>query len=43
MTSEKSTLSSLINQDWKSVKVETDEINELLINISKKNITELMN
>ena len=34
-------LPSLRNQDWKIVKAETGKINELLIHISTKNITEL--
>ena len=37
----KTTLLSLSNQDLKTVKVETEKINELLIHISTNNITEL--
>ena len=37
----KTTLPSLRNQDWKTVKTETEKINKLLTNMSMKNITEL--
>ena len=41
MSENKTTLSSLRNQDWKIVKVETEKINELLTHNSTNNITEL--
>ena len=41
MSEKRTTLPSLRNQNRKTVKVETEKINELLTNISTKNITEL--
>ena len=40
MTVKKTTLPSLRNQDWKKVKVETEKVNKLLINIPTNNISE---
>ena len=41
MSEKKTTLCSLMNQDWKTVKSETEKINELLTNILTNNITDL--
>ena len=40
MSEKKNTLPSLKHQNWKTVKAETEKINELLVHISS-NITEL--
>ena len=40
MSSKKTTLRSLRNQDWKTVKAETEKINELLTHISSNIIIE---
>ena len=39
--SEETIISSLKNQDWKTVKVETEKINKSSTHISMNNITEL--
>ena len=39
--SEKIRLLSLRNQDWKTVKAETKQINKFLIHVSTKNLLEL--
>ena len=41
MTEEKTTLSSLRNQNWEKVQVETEKVNILLKHILTNNITEL--
>ena len=41
MSKKKTTLPSLSNQDWKTVKAETEKVNKLLTNVSTNNITEL--
>ena len=41
MTEKKTTLPSLSNLDRKKVKVETEKVNKILLNIPKSNITEL--
>ena len=41
MNSEKITLPSLRNIEWRTVKTETNKINQVLLYISTKNITEL--
>ena len=39
MTEKKTTLPSLMNQDWKKVKAETEKVNKLLPYIPSGNIT----
>ena len=39
ISEKKTTLPLLRNQDWNTVKAETEKINELLIHISMNNIT----
>ena len=41
MSEKKTALPSLRNQDWKTVKAETEKINDILSNISTNDITEL--
>ncbi len=41
MSEEKTTLPSLRNQDWGTVKFEIEKVNELLTNISTNDITDL--
>ena len=41
MTEKKTTLLSLRNQDWKTVKSETEKINDLFANIPTNDVTEL--
>ena len=41
MSENKTTLPSLRNQDWKTVKTENEKINELLTNMSMNNIAVL--
>ena len=41
MNSEKTTLPSLRNIEWRTVKMATNKINQVLLNISTNNITEL--
>ena len=41
MSEKNTTIVSLRNQDWKSVKAETEKIGELLTYISTNNIIEL--
>ena len=40
MSEKKTTLSSLRNQDWRTVKSETEKVNDFLTNIPTNNITE---
>ena len=41
MSEKKTTLPSLRDQDWRTVKSETEKVNDFLINIPRKDITEL--
>ena len=41
MNSEKTTLPSLRNMDWRTVKMDTNKINQVLIYISMNNVTEI--
>ena len=41
MSEKKTTLPSLRNQDWRTVKSETEKVNDLLTNIPTNDITEL--
>ena len=41
MSEKKTRLPSIRNQDWKTIKTETEKINELLTYISTNNLTEL--
>ena len=41
MSEKKTTLPSLWNQNWRTVKYETKKVNDLLTNISTNDITEL--
>ena len=41
MSEKKTTLSSLRNQDWRTVKSETEKVNALLTNVPTDDITEL--
>ena len=41
MNGKKTTLSSLRNIDWRTIKMETKNISQVLIYIPTKNITEL--
>ena len=42
MSEKKTTLASLMNQDWRRVKSETEKVNVLLTNIPTNNIAEYM-
>ena len=41
MSEKKTTLPSLRNQDWRTIKFETEKVNDLLTNIPTNEITEL--
>ena len=41
MSEKKTTLPSLRSQDWRTVKIETETVNDLLTNIPTNSITEL--
>ena len=43
LSAKKTTLSSLKNQDWRTLESETEKVNDLLTNISTNNITKLNN